>query len=155
MTDAPKDSVAEAQAKVDTERARLNATIAEIRRRADPRTVVEEVKENAMHTATQFADNATRLANAGVDTVKRQPEVAGAAAGGVGLIAALYAWRKHSKRKKAKALNAKLAARVLVTDVLDPPEMNPFDTDPDITQPGYSEPMQQETRYAQEQHQQR
>lgn len=166
MTEAPKDSVAEAQAKVDVERARVSATIAELRRRADPRAMVEEAKENALQTASQFAGNASRLANAGVATVKRQPEVAGAAAGGVGLIAALFAWRSHSKRKQAKALNARIAGRASVSDVLDPPATNPFDTaatrypddapefEPDTTQPGSPEPAQQETIYGQE-HQQR
>lgn len=142
MTTKATDSVAEAQAKVEFERARIAGTIAEIRRRSDPRTLAAEAKESAVETASHIADSASRLASAGVETVRRRPEVAGAAAGGVGLLALLVAWRKRSKHKSSKRLSAKVAARALANEVLDPPAFNPFDTE--TTSPGHSAPVHQE-----------
>lgn len=163
MKDEKKDSVAEAKAKVDVERARVAATIAEIRRRADPRTLVAEARETATDRATHFAEDASRLANQGIETVKRRPEVAGAAVGGVGLIAALFAWRGHSRRQATKRMGAKLANRASIAELLDPPA-NPsvssaspatmaFDTQTNAT--GYASSAQQETDYAQEHDQSR
>lgn len=142
MTTKATDSVAEAQAKVDAERARIAATIAEIRRRSDPRTLAAEAKESAVETATHIADSASRLANASVETVRRRPEIAGAAMGGVGLVALLVAWRKRRKHKASRRLSAKVAARALANEVLDPPALNPFDTETIL--PGHSAPAHQE-----------
>lgn len=147
------DSIADAQARVDAERARIAGTIAEIRRRSDPRTLATEAKQSAVDTASHLVDTASRLADAGVETVRRRPEVAGAAVGGVGLVALLLAWRKRSKRKAAQAIHDKLAARASVNEVIDPPAMNPFDIE--TTASGHSVPAQQETVHGQEQHQSR
>ena len=169
------DGVAQAQEKVEAERTRLAGTIADIRRRADPREFVNDVRDNAVNTASHLADNASRLAqvgvenasrlaSAGVDSVKRRPDVAGAAVGGVGLIAALVAWRKHSSRKRAERTAEKLTSRASVSEAYAPPSARgeAGETTPELyfddttqTSAGSIQPKQQETIYGQEQHQSR
>lgn len=135
MKKQAQDSVAEARRDVDVQKARLAATIAELRRRADPQTVVAELRSEATHTASELAQRASRLANSGVASVKRRPEVAGAAVGGVGLIAALIAWRQHSKRTANERRHARLMSRASVNDVLDPPADVSFNGDDGLYEP--------------------